>query len=117
MPTLLQTAAGHAGMQRGPAVADTAQTVLVTLWNVAKALGGIIGGVTLQDIGVTAVAAMTAVAVVAAVLGAAGLFIIAIARHHAFPATWCAPPRTAPTPHRLGRPGPRGRPWRVRTSR
>ncbi|WP_406835323.1 hypothetical protein ACICHK_02110 [Streptomyces sp. AHU1] len=85
MPTLLQTAAGHAGMRRGPAVADTAQAVLVTLWNAAMALGGIIGGAVLQGVGVTAVATA------ASVLGAAGLLTVAVARHRAFP-----PARTAP---------------------
>ncbi|MGW3661835.1 MFS transporter [Streptomyces sp. NPDC005141] len=85
MPTLLQTAAGHAGMRRGPAVADTAQAILVTLWNAAMAFGGIIGGVILQDIGVTVLAT------VAAALGAASLLIVAIVRRHAFPATRTAP--------------------------
>ncbi|MGW2780341.1 MFS transporter [Streptomyces populi] len=85
MPTLLQTAAGHVGMRRGPAVADTAQAILVTLWNAAMALGGIVGGAVLQGIGVTAVATA------ASVLGAAGLLTVAVARHRAFP-----PARTAP---------------------
>jgi predicted MFS family arabinose efflux permease len=47
MATLLQTALGHAA---GPA-ADTAQAILVTLWNTALALGGIIGGLLLDGLG------------------------------------------------------------------
>lgn len=47
VPTLLQTAAGDAGGDQ----ADSAQTLLVTLWNVAMAGGGIIGGVLLDAIG------------------------------------------------------------------
>ncbi|MCX5109727.1 MFS transporter [Streptomyces sp. NBC_00378] len=80
VPTLLQTAAGQAGMRRSPAAADTAQAVLVTLWNAAMALGGIIGGLLLQGSGVTAVA------VSATALGAVSLLVVAVARHHAFPA-------------------------------
>ncbi|WP_309113308.1 MFS transporter [Saccharothrix sp.] len=49
VPTLLQTAVAHAG---GPA-ADTAQAVLVTLWNVAMAGGGVVGGVLLDVAGPT----------------------------------------------------------------
>jgi predicted MFS family arabinose efflux permease len=80
-PTLLQTAAGHAGTQRNPAVADTAQAILVTLWNASMAFGGIVGGLLLQRFGVTAVAAA------AAGLGAISLIAVAGARHHAFPTT------------------------------
>ncbi|MEU0543670.1 MFS transporter [Nocardia sp. NPDC005978] len=43
LPTLLQTAVADAG---GPA-ADSAQAMLVTLWNVAMALGGVVGGLLL----------------------------------------------------------------------
>ncbi|GAA1595676.1 MFS transporter [Kribbella sancticallisti] len=43
VPTLLQTAAGQAA----GSAADTAQAMLVTLWNVAMAAGGVIGGVLL----------------------------------------------------------------------
>lgn len=50
IPTLLQTAVAVAG---GPA-ADTAQVVLVTLWNAATAGGGIVGGVLLDAFGPTA---------------------------------------------------------------
>ncbi|MFE2040635.1 MFS transporter [Streptomyces sp. NPDC059477] len=44
VPTLLQTAAGDAGGDS----ADAAQAMLVTLWNVAMAGGGVIGGVLLD---------------------------------------------------------------------
>ncbi|MFI6640281.1 MFS transporter [Streptomyces sp. NPDC050504] len=44
VPTLLQTAAGDAGKDAGDAV----QAMLVTLWNVAMAGGGVVGGVLLD---------------------------------------------------------------------
>ncbi|MFD7230333.1 MFS transporter [Streptomyces sp. NPDC059881] len=47
VPTLLQTAVGDAGGDS----ADAAQAMLVTLWNVAMAGGGIIGGVLLDVVG------------------------------------------------------------------
>ncbi|MEU3302523.1 MFS transporter [Streptomyces sp. NPDC006678] len=47
IPTLLQTAVGDAGGDS----ADAAQAMLVTLWNVAMAGGGIIGGVLLDVVG------------------------------------------------------------------
>ncbi|MCO5967628.1 MFS transporter [Actinoallomurus soli] len=47
VPTLLQTAAGEAGGVRG----DAAQAMLVTLWNVAMAGGGVVGGVLLARFG------------------------------------------------------------------
>jgi predicted MFS family arabinose efflux permease len=84
-PTLLQTAAGQAGMRRSTAAADIAQAVLVTLWNSAMALGGIIGGLLLQSSGAAVVA------VSAAALGAVSLLIVAGARHHAFPNTQATP--------------------------
>ncbi|MGW1736356.1 MFS transporter [Streptomyces sp. NPDC001999] len=77
-PTLLQTAAGHAGMRRSPAVADTAQAILVTLWNAAMALGGIIGGILLQRVNITADA------IAAAALGVVSLLVITLTRKHAF---------------------------------
>ncbi|QIS12142.1 MFS transporter [Nocardia arthritidis] len=46
-PTLLQTAVAIAGGE----AADTAQAMLVTLWNVAMAGGGIVGGVLLDLFG------------------------------------------------------------------
>ncbi|GAA1594477.1 MFS transporter [Kribbella hippodromi] len=85
MPTLLQTAAGQAGLRGGPAVADTAQAILVTLWNAAMALGGIIGGLILQDLG--AATAATA----AAILGAISLLIITATHRNAFPTTQTTP--------------------------
>ncbi|URN13942.1 MFS transporter [Streptomyces radiopugnans] len=47
VPTLLQTAVGDAGGK----AADAAQAMLVTLWNVAMAGGGIVGGVLLDVVG------------------------------------------------------------------
>ncbi|MFF7177338.1 MFS transporter [Streptomyces sp. NPDC008121] len=47
VPTLLQTAVGDAGGES----ADAAQAMLVTLWNVAMAGGGIVGGILLDVIG------------------------------------------------------------------
>ncbi|MFD4232509.1 MFS transporter [Streptomyces sp. NPDC058545] len=79
-PTLLQTAAGHAGMRRSPAIADTAQAILVTLWNAAMALGGIVGGILLQRVNITADA------IAAAALGAVSLLVITLTRKHAFAA-------------------------------
>ncbi|MGW5232658.1 MFS transporter [Streptomyces nodosus] len=84
-PTLLQTTAGRAGLRHSTAAADTAQAVLVTLWNAAMALGGIIGGLLLESSGITAVAAS------AAALGAVSLLIVTGARHHAFPGTRATP--------------------------
>lgn len=46
-PTLLQTAAGDAGGEH----ADAAQAMLVTLWNVAMAGGGVVGGILLGALG------------------------------------------------------------------
>ncbi|MGW2472954.1 MFS transporter [Streptomyces sp. NPDC001665] len=78
-PTLLQTAAGRAAGRHGAAAADTAQAALVTLWNAAMALGGVVGGLLLDHSGTGAVAAS------AAVLGAAALLVVAGGRRHAFP--------------------------------
>lgn len=47
LPTLLQTAVGDAGGEQ----ADAAQAMLVTLWNVAMAGGGVLGGVLLDAAG------------------------------------------------------------------
>ncbi|MBC2878672.1 MULTISPECIES: MFS transporter [Streptomyces] len=47
VPTLLQTAVGQAG----GASADAAQALLVTLWNVAMAAGGVVGGLLLDGLG------------------------------------------------------------------
>ncbi|WP_087008431.1 MFS transporter [Gulosibacter sp. 10] len=50
VPTLTQTAIADAGGK----AADTAQSMLVTLWNVGMALGGVVGGVLLAKAGVLA---------------------------------------------------------------
>ncbi|MBW8486715.1 MFS transporter [Actinomadura parmotrematis] len=79
-PTLLQTAAGEAGGRAGEGAADAAQALLVTLWNVAMAAGGLAGGLLLGLLGSGALAWTTFVLllpVVATVLGA---------RRHGFPA-------------------------------
>jgi predicted MFS family arabinose efflux permease len=47
VPTLLQTAV----VKAGGAHADVAQAMLVTLWNVAMASGGLVGGLLLQSFG------------------------------------------------------------------
>ncbi|MGK5643076.1 MFS transporter [Streptomyces sp. URMC 126] len=47
VPTLLQTAVGQAGGES----ADAAQAMLVTLWNVAMAGGGVVGGLLLDGLG------------------------------------------------------------------
>ncbi|KOG33207.1 MULTISPECIES: MFS transporter [Streptomyces] len=75
-PTLLQTAVADAG---GDA-ADTAQTMLVSLWNAAMAAGGLAGGLLLDLLGAGALpwsVLLLLVPVVAVVAGA---------RTHGFPA-------------------------------
>ncbi|MEU3483570.1 MFS transporter [Streptomyces sp. NPDC033754] len=75
-PTLLQTAVADAG---GDA-ADTAQTMLVSLWNAAMAAGGLAGGLLLDGLGAGALpwsVLLLLVPVVAVVTGA---------RAHGFPA-------------------------------
>lgn len=47
MPSLLQTASAKTARS----AADTAQSMLVTLWNVGIAGGGLIGGLLLEDVG------------------------------------------------------------------
>lgn len=74
-PTLLQTALGDAGGEH----ADAAQSVLVTLWNVAMAAGGVVGGVVLGALG-TAALAWTVLALMLPVLA-----VVVGARRHAFP--------------------------------
>lgn len=76
VPTLLQTAAGVAGGDS----ADAAQAMLVTLWNVAMAVGGVVGGV-LLDLAGTGSFPWTVVALMLPVLA-----VVAFARKHAFPA-------------------------------
>ncbi|MEU3754115.1 MFS transporter [Streptomyces olivoreticuli] len=72
-PTILQTAAG--GEQ-----ADAAQAMLVTLWNVAMAGGGVLGGVLLGLVGATAFP-WSVLALLAPVL-----IVVLAARKHGFPA-------------------------------
>ncbi|MFD4630700.1 MFS transporter [Streptomyces sp. NPDC058284] len=82
-PTLLQTAAGAAGDANGDAgggTADAAQAMLVTLWNVAMAGGGVFGGVLLGLVG-TSSFPWTILLLLAPVL----LTVVA-ARRHGFPA-------------------------------
>ncbi|GAA4624208.1 MFS transporter [Actinoallomurus vinaceus] len=75
VPTLLQTAAGDAGGDQ----ADAAQAMLVTLWNVAMAGGGIIGGILLDRFG-PASFPWSLLALLAPVL-----LVVAAARTHGFP--------------------------------
>ncbi|MFH8608699.1 MFS transporter [Streptomyces sp. NPDC018029] len=74
-PTLLQTAAGDAA---GDA-ADAAQAMLVTLWNIAMAAGGVFGGVLLGLVG-TSSFPWTILLLLAPVL-----LVVAAARRHGFP--------------------------------
>ncbi len=75
-PTLLQTAAGEAGGE----AADAAQAMLVTLWNVAMAGGGILGGVLLDRLGPASLPWG------ALVLLAPVIVVVIAARRHGFPA-------------------------------
>ncbi|WP_199782845.1 MFS transporter [Streptomyces alboniger] len=75
-PTLLQTAAGDAGGE----AADTAQAMLVTLWNVAMAAGGVAGGL-LLDLSGTASFPWTILLLLAPVL-----VLVLTSRTHGFPA-------------------------------
>ncbi|MFJ8043450.1 MFS transporter [Kitasatospora sp. NPDC096147] len=75
VPTLLQTAVGQAGGER----ADAAQAMLVTLWNVAMAAGGLLGGLLLDTLGATALP-WTVLALLAPVLA-----VVLAARTHGFP--------------------------------
>lgn len=76
VPTLLQTAAGDAGGDS----ADAAQAMLVTLWNVAMAAGGIAGGVLLDLIGSHSFP-WTVLLLLLPVLA-----VVLLARRHGFPA-------------------------------
>lgn len=76
VPTLLQTAVTDAGGDS----ADAAQAMLVTLWNVAMAGGGILGGILLDAIGSDSFA-WTMLLLLLPVLGA-----VVLARSHGFPA-------------------------------
>lgn len=75
VPTLLQTAAAEAGGAR----ADSAQAVLVTLWNAAMAGGGVLGGLLLDLLGASAFP-WTVLLLLAPVLAA-----VTGARRHGFP--------------------------------
>ncbi|MFJ9696366.1 MFS transporter [Kitasatospora sp. NPDC101183] len=77
VPTLLQTAAGEAG---GEEAADAAQAMLVTLWNVAMAGGGVIGGV-LLDVSGTDALPRSALLLMLPVIA-----VVVLARGHGFPA-------------------------------
>ncbi|WP_030238711.1 MFS transporter [Streptomyces sp. NRRL S-350] len=74
-PTLLQTAVGDAGGEQQ----DAAQAMLVTLWNVAMAGGGVVGGVVLGRLG-TGALPWTVLALMLPVLT-----VVVGARRHAFP--------------------------------
>ncbi|WP_116244521.1 MFS transporter [Nocardiopsis sp. FIRDI 009] len=73
VPTLLQTAAADAG-------GDPAQAMLVTLWNVAMAGGGVVGGVLLGVLGFGAFPWSVILLLVPVLL------IVLAARAHGFPA-------------------------------
>jgi predicted MFS family arabinose efflux permease len=75
VPTLLQTAVGQAG---GDA-ADTAQAMLVTLWNAAMAAGGVAGGILLDLLG-PGVFPWTVLVLLLPVLA-----VVIAARAHGFP--------------------------------
>ncbi|MFE9533255.1 MFS transporter [Streptomyces sp. NPDC006691] len=81
VPTLLQTAVGDAGGER----ADAAQAMLVTLWNVAMAGGGVVGGLLLSLLG-PASFPWSVLALLAPVL-----LVVLAARTHGFPARVPAP--------------------------
>ncbi|ADI06264.1 major facilitator superfamily permease [Streptomyces bingchenggensis BCW-1] len=76
VPTLLQTAVADAG---GDA-ADSAQAMLVTLWNAAMAGGGVVGGILLDRLGPDAFP-WSVLALLAPVLA-----VVIAARAHGFPA-------------------------------
>ena len=75
--SLLQTAAADAG---GTA-ADAAQAMLVSLWNVAMAAGGAVGGVLLGTLGTVSLPWSVLVLLLPT------LAVVAAARTHGFPAT------------------------------
>ncbi|MFC8454396.1 MFS transporter [Kitasatospora sp. NPDC057223] len=75
-PTLLQTAVADAGGES----ADAAQAMLVTLWNVAMAGGGVVGGVLLDLLGPQSFP-WSVLALLAPVLA-----VVLAARAHGFPA-------------------------------
>lgn len=76
VPTLLQTAVGNAGREH----ADLALAMLVTLWNVAMAAGGVVGGILLALFGPSAFP-WTVLALLVPTL-----IVVLFARAHGFPA-------------------------------
>ncbi|MEV6803906.1 MFS transporter [Streptomyces sp. NPDC051132] len=76
VPTLLQTAAGDAGGE----AADAAQAMLVTLWNVAMAGGGVLGGVLLGLSGSDSLPWSVLLLMLPVIA------VVALARRHGFPA-------------------------------
>jgi predicted MFS family arabinose efflux permease len=76
VPTLLQTAAGEAGGES----ADAAQAMLVTLWNVAMAGGGVAGGI-LLDLAGSGSFPWSMLLLMLPVIA-----VIVLARRHGFPA-------------------------------
>ncbi|GGY38981.1 MFS transporter [Streptomyces xanthochromogenes] len=76
IPTLLQTAVGDAGGEH----ADAAQAVLVTLWNVAMAGGGVVGGILLSLLGPASFPWSVLLLLVPVLL------VVLAARAHGFPA-------------------------------
>jgi predicted MFS family arabinose efflux permease len=77
-PTLLQSAGVAAGGRHSAAAGDAAQSMLVTLWNLAMALGGTVGGILLELGGASALPATTAL------LGIPALLVVVAARRHGF---------------------------------
>jgi predicted MFS family arabinose efflux permease len=77
VPTLLQTAAGEAG---GETAADAPQAMLVTLWNVAMAGGGVIGGVLLDLSGSDSLPWSVLLLMLPVIA------VVVVARGHGFPA-------------------------------
>ncbi|MFF3319816.1 MFS transporter [Streptomyces sp. NPDC003035] len=75
-PTVLQTAVSDAGGE----TADTAQTMLVSLWNAAMAGGGVVGGLLLDRLGAAALPWSVLL------LLAPVLIVVTAARTHGFPA-------------------------------
>jgi predicted MFS family arabinose efflux permease len=89
VPTLLQTAVGDAGGAAGDHAADTAQAMLVTLWNAAMAGGGVVGGLLLDAFGADAFPWSVVLLLVPV------LAVVAGARAHGFPAVRRATGRAA----------------------
>ncbi len=93
VPTLLQTAAAKAGDKGG--AADTAQAMLITLWNAAMAGGGVVGGALLDGFGAAAFPWSVLVLLVPT------LAVVLVARRHGFTA---AVPDDSGSPRGPGRP-------------